>query len=99
MSDSPNRYLIAYDITDDKRRNRVHKYLGSFGVRAQFSVFLIDVRAVRMMRLKEKLLTMIKPEEDSILVCRIGPSTQIEPRSFEYLGKDRPMPPSGPIIL
>lgn len=99
MTDEPNRYVIAYDISDDHRRTRVHNYLNAFGSRAQFSVFLVDLRAAKMRRLKDKLLTMIDPGEDSILVCRVGPSSTLHPRAFEYLGKDGSEPPSGPIIF
>ena len=31
-------YTVAYDITDDKRRNRVAKILKDFGTRIQYSV-------------------------------------------------------------
>ncbi len=99
MSDEPNRYVIAYDITSDRRRTRVHNYLNSFGVRAQFSVFLVDLRAAKMLRLKDKLASMIDPTEDSVLVCRIGPSSNLHPKAFQYLGRDRPEPPSGPLVF
>ena len=32
-------YTVAYDITDDKRRNKVAKILKDFGKRVQYSVF------------------------------------------------------------
>lgn len=34
------RYLISYDISDTKTRNKVVKYLESFCYRVQYSVFL-----------------------------------------------------------
>ena len=36
---APMHYTVAYDITDDKRRNRVAKILKDFGTRIQYSVF------------------------------------------------------------
>lgn len=99
MSDAPARYVIAYDIADDRRRTRVHNYLNAFGVRAQFSVFLVDLREAKMLRLKQKLASMIEGEEDSVMVCRVGPASSITNKAFEYLGRDRPTPPSGPIII
>lgn len=99
MTTSPNRYVIAYDIVCDRRRTRVHNYLNAFGIRAQFSVFLVDLNAAKLARLKTKLASMIDSDEDSVLVCRIGPSSTLHPKAFEYLGQARPEPPAGPIIL
>ena len=36
------RYLICYDISDDKVRLKVAKYLESFAFRIQYSVFMCD---------------------------------------------------------
>lgn len=36
-------YLVCFDITDDKARNRVGKYLGAFGNRVQKSVFEVEL--------------------------------------------------------
>lgn len=99
MKDAPNRYVIAYDVVCDRRRARLHDYLRAFGVRAQYSVFLVDLRAARVSRLKTKIAGLIDPAQDSVLFCRVGPSSALHPRAFEYLGKDRPEPPTGPIVL
>lgn len=37
------RYVIAYDISDDRRRDRMSKALLDFGRRVQDSVFLADL--------------------------------------------------------
>lgn len=99
MSEEANRYVIAYDITGDRRRTRVHNYLMSFGTRVQYSVFLVDLKAARLLRLKAKLATMIAADEDSVLVCRVGPSARLHPKAFEYLGQSGPEPPSTAVIL
>jgi len=36
-------YLIAYDISDDKIRNKIAKYLEKKGLRIQKSLFALDV--------------------------------------------------------
>jgi CRISPR-associated protein Cas2 len=35
-------YLVCFDISDSKTRNRVGKYLGAFGNRIQESVFEVE---------------------------------------------------------
>lgn len=99
MSEERSRYVIAYDITNDQRRTRVHTYLKSFGMRVQYSVFLVDLKPARVLRLKTKLQSMIDTHEDSVLVCRVGPSADLHPKAFEYLGQSGPEPPSAAVIL
>ncbi len=51
-------YLIAYDITNDKIRNKISNYLEKKGLRIQKSVFVLKInkRAIRfVMRDLEKL--------------------------------------------
>jgi CRISPR-associated protein Cas2 len=37
-------YLIAYDITENKVRTRLSKYLSKYGVRLQKSVFIVTIQ-------------------------------------------------------
>jgi len=36
------QYLIGYDITDDKRLQRIHRRMINFATPIQYSVFLFD---------------------------------------------------------
>ena len=99
MSEAARRHLIAYDIADDRRRDRVAKRLQSFGVRVQYSVFLVDLRPAKIRRLLAALEELIDRGEDSVLVCDLGPIVDIRPQSFHYLGVSRPEPHSGPIVI
>ena len=38
-----NRYIVTYDITDDRRREAVFKALRGFGDHLQYSVFRCDL--------------------------------------------------------
>lgn len=44
--------VVAYDISDDRRRTRLHKKLKSFGTPVQYSVFecALDARGLERMR-------------------------------------------------
>lgn len=99
MSESPNRYIIAYDIVDDRRRSRVAKHLQRFGLRVQYSVFVVDLRSARLLRLTAELESRIDAGEDSIMVCRLGPSSSIERDAFRWLGRSRPEPPRSAVIV
>jgi len=54
-ADTVHRFLIAYDISDDPRRNQVAKTLESYGDRIQYSVFLVDAKPAKLLRLRAAL--------------------------------------------
>ena len=59
-------YTVAYDITDDKRRNRVAKILKDFGTRIQYSVFECNTDRRALLRLRNRLEGAIDLREDTI---------------------------------
>lgn len=89
MSDHPRRHLIAYDITDDRRRTRVANFLGTHGDRVQYSVFIVDCRPVRLIRIRVKLASLISAKEDSVLLCDLGPLDRATTDTMQYLGTRR----------
>lgn len=85
------RYLIAYDIGDDKRRARVARILQGYGDRVQFSVFVVDTKPSRVVALKVALLAELDWHSDSVLVGDLGSVDDAAKRRFEYLGRTRPV--------
>ena len=63
--------VIAYDVTDDRRRTRVFKALKDYGQHVQFSVFECDLRERDIQRLQTRLLPLIDPAEDNIRLYRL----------------------------
>lgn len=98
-TDQTRRYLIAYDIVDDRRRTRVSDRLRSHGDRAQYSVFIIDARPARLVRLLAQLTQMIDPATDSILTCDLGPLNRAGSTPIEFIGKRRPLTSDRPMIV
>lgn len=58
--------VISYDIRDNKRRVKIAKTLKDHGTRVQYSVFECLLKKDQFTRLKEKLIRVIKPEEDTL---------------------------------
>ena len=81
------RYLISYDISDDKRRTRTFKILDAWGDHAQYSVFFAELNPTELMRLKARLDAIIHHEEDQILILDLGPHTSPLKEGLECLGK------------
>lgn len=65
------RYVIAYDITDDHRRNQVAKFLEGWGRRVQKSVFECDLSSNELRRVYECLKTMLVLSEDRCHIYQI----------------------------
>ena len=49
------RYLVCYDIRDDRRRGKLAGALLDFGPRLQESVFLLDLDEELLARMKERV--------------------------------------------
>jgi CRISPR-associated protein Cas2 len=81
--------LVAYDIADDRRRDRVAVLLQEHGDRVQFSVFLVDGRPASFVRLQAALAQLIDPERDGIMFCDLGPRDTTAKRAITYVGRRR----------
>ena len=78
------RYLIAYDIADDHRREDIATLLSGYGPRVQLSVFECDLRSRQEAKgLRGKLRDMIDPVEDQI---RLYPLDELAIRGTIVLG-------------
>ena len=66
------RYLITYDISDDKRRSNVFKALRDRGDHVQFSVFICELTDREYAQLKGELQQMVHKKEDQVLLLDLG---------------------------
>ena len=57
---------VAYDIADDRRRNRVAKILQDFGTRVQYSICECNTDRRALLRLQSRLGKAIDLKEDTI---------------------------------
>lgn len=98
-TDGARRFLISYDIVDDRRRDRVAKLLLRHGDRVQYSVFLVDAKPSRFIRLRRALISAIHIREDSLLLCDLGVAGQLHSGRFEMLGKTRQLTDAASFIV
>lgn len=72
MAQIRERFFMAYDISDDKRRIHLVKILEEFGVRSQFSLFefwLTKARKIELLSaLREKHFLQDNPEESFLII-------------------------------
>lgn len=75
-------YVICYDVTCTKRRNKVAKLLSSFGTRANKSVFELELTKSELKKLTYELKKLIEPKKDSILVYPLCKDCLVKSFSF-----------------
>ena len=63
-------HVIAYDISDDRRRARVAAVLQAYGDRIQRSVFVATVEDNTLREARERISQIINPDTDSVYVFR-----------------------------
>lgn len=64
-------YLIAYDMADDKRRNRIVKLLLNYAYRVQYSVFEFSATDLIYKKIMNNINQIIDTKEDSILIYEL----------------------------
>lgn len=62
-----NLIVVAYDITDNKRRNRIVKLLLKYGSRINFSVFECMLTDSQLEQLKVEIFGKINSKEDIVV--------------------------------
>lgn len=81
------RYLVSYDISDDRRRTKTFKILQAWGDHAQYSVFFVEANAAEYVGLRGRLDREIHHDDDQILLLDLGPAHQRLVDHLECLGR------------
>jgi CRISPR-associated endonuclease Cas2 len=80
------KFLISYDIRDDKRLRQIAKYLENRVLRIQFSIYLLEnPKKHEFLQIIEKLKEMME-DEDDIRIYKIDMDKTIKINSdIKYL--------------
>jgi CRISPR-associated protein Cas2 len=88
--------LVVYDISDDKRRDRLATFLEGHGRRVQESVFECFLSLPEMKKLHNQVKRRVKPAEDNVRFYWI-PADAL-PRTLT-VGSPPPQPPPTVYII
>ena len=93
--------LISYDVatSDDggqRRLRRVARACKDYGQRVQYSVFECIVDPAQWTILKERLVSEIDPEKDSLRFYYLGSNYK---HRVEHIGAKPPVEQDGPLIV
>lgn len=80
------KYLITYDIENNKRRKKVSDELEAYGYRVNYSVFECELNQTKFKKLKIKLEELVNKKTDSLRFYHI--CENCVPKSFELCNKD-----------
>lgn len=65
------KFLICYDIVDDKRLRRVHQLLSNNAMAVQYSVFEAELSNTELNDLTERLMPCIDTNTDKVTIYRL----------------------------
>ena len=81
------RYVVTYDISDDRRRDQVFRACKDYGDHAQYSVFLCDLAEKELVELKSRLIDAIHHRQDQVLIVDLGTADRSLDLSLECIGR------------
>ena len=84
---SRHRYLVCYDISDDRRRTEVFKLLRDHGDHVQYSVFFCELTAMELVGLKASLADRLNQKTDQVILLDMGETANSLDMSLACLGK------------
>lgn len=93
------RYLVGYDISDDKRLQIIGKTMKGWGYRIQYSVFLCDLSGVELVGMRQDLKSLMHEREDSVFILDLGEVDRWDPRRVQVLGIDKAEQPKEPLVF
>ncbi len=93
--------IVSYDVATDegkgqRRLRRVARACKDFGQRVQYSVFECIVDPAQWTKLKERLISEIDPEKDSLRFYYLGSNWQ---HRVEHIGAKASIDQEGPLIV
>jgi CRISPR-associated protein Cas2 len=63
-------YLVCYDVTEDRERNRVARVVETYGMRLQWSVFECRLSRTALASLRQQLAAL-NLTSGGVLICRL----------------------------
>ena len=91
-------YVVAYDISDQKRWRRVFRIMKGHGTWLQLSLFQCRLSARRRVELGARLAAVIHHGEDQVLILDLGPADTARV-SVASLGKAYDAPTRQAIVI
>lgn len=96
--DNEHLYIVAYDISEQKRWRRIFKLMKGYGEWLQLSVFQCRLTRVRHAELIAFLDEIIHHDQDHVIIMDLGLADKVKPR-VTSLGQDFTPVEREPVIV
>jgi CRISPR-associated protein Cas2 len=96
VSMSKQFVLVVYDISNDRRRTKLHNVLLDYGTPVQYSVFECFLTAENVARMKAAVRKIIRPRRDNVRYYRLCAECM---RNIEAPGGDETAEPALAIVV
>ena len=91
------RYLVAYDIRDERRLRSIAGCMEGYGTRIQYSVFVCDLSDRERTTMRGEIEALMKSSEDSVMVIDLGSAG--DSSRFLFLGHHEKLPSLRTVIV
>lgn len=91
------RYLVAYDIRNDRRLRSIAGCMEGYGTRIQYSVFVCDLSGREIAGMRSDVEALMKTTEDSVMIVDLGQAG--DSSRFLFLGHHEKLPTSTAVII
>lgn len=91
------RYLVAYDIREDRRLRNIASCMEGYGERIQYSVFVCDLSDQEAVLMRGDVEGRMKVSEDSVMIIDLGRAG--DSSRFLFLGHHERLPTSSAVIV
>lgn len=98
MRPDAHLYIVAYDISDQKRWRRVFKIMNGYGEWLQLSIFQCRLTQKQQAELIALLDGVIHHDDDHVVLLDVGPADSVAPRVVS-LGKTFSPVENVPVIV
>ena len=83
--------LVVYDITNDRRRTKLHDKLADFGTPVQYSVFELELTNKQCTQMKNMIKRIIRPRQDRVRIYYLCEDCRKKTEIFGRKDKDTGM--------
>ncbi len=70
------RYLLCYDVRDDRRLRAAHKLAEAYGEALQYSVFVCDLSRTEVVTLMARMARVVNQSVDSVVLLKMARDAQ-----------------------
>jgi len=94
-----NLFLVAYDVSDDRRLRMLFKKMHAYGDPVQYSIFQCALSPSERVVMTTAVREIINEKEDRVLIVNLGPVEGEGGDRMQHIGRTSPLPVRAPVVV